>query len=75
MKKYMCSNQKVMTLISRQEMKVYNLKRALKQAPRAWYSKIDSHFKNHSLRRSISELNLYVITKVQFINIDVPKTI
>eukprot|EP00252_Welwitschia_mirabilis_P001036 TRINITY_DN11012_c0_g2_i1.p1 TRINITY_DN11012_c0_g2~~TRINITY_DN11012_c0_g2_i1.p1 ORF type:complete len:300 (+),score=34.99 TRINITY_DN11012_c0_g2_i1:1778-2677(+) len=43
--------------------KVYCLKKALyrfKQAPRAWYSKIDEFFLNNGFERSMHELTLYV---------------
>lgn len=46
-----------------QEEKVYRLYKAnycLKQAPRAWYAKIDSHLLDHNFRRSSSESTLYV---------------
>lgn len=45
------------------ENKVYKLKKALyglKQAPRAWYSKIDSHFRENGFERSKNEPTLYV---------------
>jgi hypothetical protein len=33
---------------------------SLKQAPRAWYDKIDSHFLKNGFKRCISNPNLYV---------------
>ena len=48
-----------------QEHKVYGLKKALyglKQAPRAWYSPIDSYLTENGFHRSESEPTLY--TKV-----------
>ena len=51
--------------VSGQEHKVYRMKKALyslKQAPRAWYSHIDSYLTQNGFHRSGSELVLY--TKV-----------
>jgi len=45
------------------ENKVYKLRKALyglKQAPCAWYSKIDSHFRENGFERSKNEPTLYV---------------
>ncbi|KAL0438667.1 UNVERIFIED_CONTAM: Retrovirus-related Pol polyprotein from transposon TNT 1-94 [Sesamum latifolium] len=49
-----------------EEMKVYKLRKALyglKQTPRAWYERIDTHFKKNGFQRSASEATLYVKTK------------
>ncbi|KAK4389894.1 Retrovirus-related Pol polyprotein from transposon TNT 1-94 [Sesamum angolense] len=45
------------------EEKVLRLKKALyghKQAPRAWYSRIDKYFMDRGFRRSLSEPTLYI---------------
>ena len=45
------------------EDKVYRLKKALyelKQAPRAWYNKIDSYLIHQGFMRSMRETTLYV---------------
>lgn len=45
------------------EGKVYKLKKTLyglRQAPRAWYSRIDAHFLHHGFVRSDSENTLYI---------------
>ncbi|XP_024164205.1 uncharacterized protein LOC112171226 [Rosa chinensis] len=49
-----------------EEHKVYKLKKALyslKQAPRAWYGEIDSHFIKDGFQRSENEPTLYIKTK------------
>ena len=46
-----------------EEQKMYRLKRALygfKQAPRAWYSKIDSYFMSNGFSKSDCEPTLYI---------------
>ena len=46
-----------------EEDKVFLLKKALyglKQAPRAWYSKIDEHLLSLGIKKSLSEVTLYV---------------
>lgn len=50
-------------IIKGKEEKVYKLRKAiyvLKKAPRAWYSKIDSHFLQNEFERSESEPTLYL---------------
>lgn len=50
-------------VFSRQDEKVYRLKKALydlKQAPRSWYSRIDTHLTNLSFEKSLSEYTLYI---------------
>lgn len=50
-------------IVKRQEKKVLKLKKALYgllQAPRAWYSKVDSDFISQGFRRSCSEPTLYI---------------
>ena len=52
--------------IKGQECKVFELKKAfysLKQAPRAWYSRIDSYLINNGFNRSNNEPTLYVKTE------------
>jgi len=49
-----------------EEMKVYRLAKVingLKQAPRAWYDRINGHFERHRYQRSESEQTLYVKTR------------
>ncbi|KAI9178204.1 hypothetical protein LWI28_023811 [Acer negundo] len=49
--------------IASEENKVYKLKKTLyglKQSPRAWYDRINGHFKLHEFHRSESEPTLYV---------------
>lgn len=49
--------------ISGEEHKVFHLKKALyglKQAPKAWYSKIDAHFKQHGYMKNDAEHTLYM---------------
>ena len=51
--------------VATQQNKVYRMKKALyalKQAPRAWYSRIDSYFNQNGFYKSESEPTLY--TKV-----------
>jgi len=51
------------------EGKVLRLKKALydlKQAPRAWYSKIDQYFIDQGFRRSKSETTLYIKSQGQY---------
>lgn len=46
-----------------QEEKVYLLRKALyglRQAPRAWYSKMDEHLLGLGFKKSLSESTLYV---------------
>ncbi|EOY10862.1 Cysteine-rich RLK (RECEPTOR-like protein kinase) 8 [Theobroma cacao] len=45
------------------EGKIYKLRKALyglQQAPRAWYERIDEHFKNQGFVKSVNEHTLYV---------------
>ena len=47
-------------------MKVYRLIKALyglKEAPRAWYERIDGHFRKNGFQKSASEPTLYAKTK------------
>ena len=53
-------------IVEGKEEKVYKLRKALcglKQAPWAWYSKIDSYFHENEFQRSMNEPNLYVKRK------------
>ncbi|KAL4379304.1 hypothetical protein GQ457_02G028610 [Hibiscus cannabinus] len=53
-------------VVSGNENKVYRLRKALnrlKQAPRAWYNKIDSFFQNNGFVRSENEPTLYLKKK------------
>lgn len=48
--------------VAGEEGKVYKLKRALyglKEAPRAWYSSLDSHLLSQRFNRSLNEPTLY----------------
>jgi hypothetical protein len=53
-------------VIQGEEDKVYLLQKALyrlKQAPRAWYSRIDDHLLNLGFVKSLSEATLYIRLK------------
>lgn len=48
------------------EAKMLKLRKSLyglKEAPRAWYSRIDQYFTDHGFRRSKSEPTLYIKTQ------------
>ena len=50
-----------------QEKKVYKLEKTLyrlKQAPRAWYNRINNYFLQHNFQKSANEQTLYVKNKV-----------